>query len=144
MIFLPEINSMLIVNVKKNSMQRNDVPEFLKSLPNVDRNTFDMLLMHCNGDDSIIKDIYESFYQDADLLVMEISEAIQSRQNDSLRQSAHSLSGISGSVGAQKLKEISMLIENYIKAGDTYTAFELSERVGGYYNDFRKDIIGYL
>lgn len=135
---------MLIVNVKKNSMQRNDVPEFLKSLPNVDRNTFDMLLMHCNGDDSIIKDIYESFYQDADLLVMEISEAIQSRQNDSLRQSAHSLSGISGSVGAQKLKEISMLIENYIKAGDTYTAFELSERVGGYYNDFRKDIIGYL
>lgn len=125
-------------------MEKTEALNFLNDIPHVDKGTVDMLLMHSGGEQSIIQEIYEAFFSDADQMVADINQSVGSQQEDELRQQAHSLSGVAGSVGALQLKEIARIIENSLKAGNSRLAFELAPKVPEVYTAFKKELNNYI
>ena len=116
----------------------------INAYPDVDVATIEMLLLHSQGDKTIIQDIYDSFYPDAEQLIAEMQQAIIAMHYDKLRKAAHSLSGVSGSVGAMKLKEASRVVENALKNNDTETALALAGEIENLYLAFKTSLQTYL
>jgi HPt (histidine-containing phosphotransfer) domain-containing protein len=121
-----------------------DKLNFINGFPDVEVATIEMLLMHSQGDKTIIHEIYNSFYPDAEQLIEEMNQAVLTMQYDSLRKAAHSLSGVSGSVGALKLKEASRVVENALKRNDTETALALAGEMRSIYQAFLTSLKTYL
>jgi HPt (histidine-containing phosphotransfer) domain-containing protein len=117
-------------------MEKNEALEYLEEIPHIDRQTINALFLHSNGDKSVLSDIFCEFYSDAGHLVSEITLSGLSAKDFELQQASHSLSGISSSVGALRLKEICRMIDNFIKTGNKSAAFDLSGYVNGYYEEF--------
>lgn len=125
-------------------MEKYEALNLLDNVPHVDKGTIDMLLMHSGGEKSIIEDIYGAFFADVDLMVTDINQSLDSQQEEGLRRHAHSLSGVAGSVGALRLKEIARIIENAIKSGNTELAFHLAPRIPEIYTTFKQEIKNYI
>ncbi len=125
-------------------MEKTEALGFLKDVPHVDKDTIDMLLMHSGSEPAIIQDIYQAFFSDVDQMVADIHQSLDLKQEEDLRQQAHSLSGVAGSVGALRLKEIARMIENSIKSGNPKLAFDLAPQVSDIYSTFKKEIKNYI
>jgi HPt (histidine-containing phosphotransfer) domain-containing protein len=91
----------------------------------LDEETMDMLKSFAKGNQEMIQDIIESFEPEASALIKDIKRASSGDNDyDLLRKAAHSLAGISGSIGALRLRQISSDIENFIKAEKLSEAIE--------------------
>lgn len=121
-------------------MIENEAAEYLLALEHVDKATIEMLLMHTQDDRTVLFEIFDAFYPDAEQLISEIQGAVILEKEESLRRAAHSLAGIAGSVGALKLKEAARYVENSIKKGSPRAAFAIAENMDEIYQDFKADI----
>jgi HPt (histidine-containing phosphotransfer) domain-containing protein len=90
----------------------------------LDEETMEMLKGFAKGNQEMIQEIIDSFEPEASTLIKEIKRAEGEKDFELLRKSAHSLAGISGSIGALRLKQVSSDIENSIKANKHSEAFE--------------------
>jgi HPt (histidine-containing phosphotransfer) domain-containing protein len=101
----------------------------------LDEETMGMLREYAQGSPEIITDIIDSFEPESSVLVADIKKAIGLKDETLLKSSAHSLSGISGSIGALRLKTICSDTENSLKAGNASQAFMLAEMIFPIYEE---------
>ncbi len=116
---------------------------FLERISNaevIEKETIQMLKSHTQGDHTILKDLFDSFNEDAGMMCDEIISAAGKKDFEALRKTAHSLSGTSGSVGAEKLKELSRIIENAVKKQNYAEAVEASAHIKNVFLEFRKQL----
>jgi len=111
------------MNTMKNDLQDYDKMEIL------DDETMEMLREYAQGSPEIITDILDSFEPESSVLISDVNKAINEKDESLLKSSTHSLSGISGSIGAQKLKTICTDTENSLKSGNTEQAFVLAQMI---------------
>lgn len=88
----------------------------------IDQETLHMLQEYGKGNPEVIKDIMDSFAPEAEELIENIRKAHEQENLEALRTSAHSLAGICGSIGALRLKQIAVDMENALKAGQSEQA----------------------
>ncbi|MFW5687296.1 MAG: Hpt domain-containing protein [Bacteroidota bacterium] len=115
--------------------QQNQIKDNYKHLEMLDDETMQMLHEYSEGSPEVIQDIIDSFEPEADKLMEEITRARKSKDTELLRVASHSLSGISGSIGAFRLKQMASDTENAIKAGKTDEAFLIAGAIQSTYDE---------
>ncbi len=78
----------------------------------VDVEVFDLIKEQSEDDSEIVREIYLSYFSETEILMKLINEYAKKCSYEKLRMTIHSLSGISATVGAKKVKEITKDIEN--------------------------------
>jgi HPt (histidine-containing phosphotransfer) domain-containing protein len=124
-------------------MENNDgVPESEKyqNIDILDQETLKMLEEHAVDNPELVKDIFDSFAPEADEIVNKIAKAIEVNDFDTLKSNAHSLAGISGSIGAMRLRQIAADVEAEIKAGDKEKSLEIAGYIFDAYTEFTQMI----
>ncbi len=91
---------------KEDAVAATEIPDNLKEKADLDPETLASLREQTNKDDSIIRDLYSTFLQEADILMKNIHHAIQENDTPSLKESTHSLKGLSATIGAMKVYDI--------------------------------------
>ncbi len=109
----------------------------------LDQDMLDMLNDCADGNLELINDIFDSFTPEADELIKTIQTSIKQKDFESLRKSAHALAGISGSIGAARLQQISTDVENAIKSNKNNVAIEIAEQLFGNYELLKEEINKY-
>jgi HPt (histidine-containing phosphotransfer) domain-containing protein len=102
----------------------------------LDQETMEMLKEHAADNPELVKDIFDSFAPEADELVNKITKAIEMKDFDALKSNAHSLAGISGSIGAMRLRQIAADVEAEIKLGDKEKSLEIVNYIFDAYTEF--------
>lgn len=74
------------------------------------------MLKEVIGDD--LKEILQTFIETAPQIVADMQTALNNGSPDDLRLHAHTLKGSSANVGATRLSDLSLLVENRAKAGE--------------------------
>jgi len=101
----------------------------------LDSETMDVLKEFAQGNPDVVRDIINSFEPEGSVLIDEICTSIATKNLEMLRKSAHSLAGISGSIGASRLKEICADTENSVKAHRNDDAFIIAGKIIPAYNE---------
>jgi HPt (histidine-containing phosphotransfer) domain-containing protein len=122
-------------------MERNEgsISNYL-IIDNLDQETLIMLEEHSTDNPELVRDIFDSFAPEAQELIEKINEAITRDDYQSLKMHAHSLSGISGSIGAMRLKQIAADIEAAVKSNLN----ERARHISTFINDAYQDLIRVL
>lgn len=103
---------------------QNQTQKHYDGIELLDQETLGMLKEYAKDNPELVKDIYDSFAPEAEELVARVIATAAAEDIEGLRKSAHSLAGISGSIGAKRLQVLNSDIENAIKNGDNTTAVE--------------------
>ncbi len=74
--------------------------------PDLDPETLIVLREQTNNDESIIQDFYSTFLQEGDVMMKNIKDALSENNNVLLKESTHSLKGLSATIGAMKVYHI--------------------------------------
>lgn len=101
----------------------------------LDDETMSMLKEYAKGSPEIVQDIIDSYEPEGSVIISEIKKSIKEKNSELLRISAHSLAGISGSIGAIRLKQACAETENAVKAGKIEDAFENTKYIFGIYDE---------
>lgn len=101
----------------------------------IDQETMNMLREYARGNPELVTDIIDSFVPEAEELIVKIEKASQSKDFELLRSSVHSLSGISGSIGASQLRAIASDSENAIKTAEYEKALSLTKQIPDAYRE---------
>ena len=81
----------------------------------IDNDTLEQIKLESDNDDLIVREIYFSYFSEAEILLKRINDYFDKSDYEKLRTKIHSLTGISETVGAKKLNEISKFIESIIR-----------------------------
>ena len=114
-----------------------------KDIDNLDQETVAMLEEHAANNPELVRDIFDSFKPEADELIEKITQAIADKDMNALKSNTHSMAGISGSIGALRLKEIASDMEKEIKSGNNEAAIDLAVHLFPAYSEF-SDLIDNL
>lgn len=106
----------------------------------LDEETMTMLKELSAGNPEILTDILDSFEPEADTVMEEIRKAVSVKDTVSLRTASHSLAGISGSIGAVRLRHACSDTENAIKAGNEEAAILNTAFIFTIYTDLIKKL----
>jgi HPt (histidine-containing phosphotransfer) domain-containing protein len=117
-----------------NNIQ-NKAPNRYSEIELLDDETMSMLKEYAKGSPEIVQDIIDSYEPEGSVIIAEIKKSIKEKNPELLRISAHSLAGISGSIGAIRLKQACAETENAVKAGKMEDAFENTDYIFGIYDE---------
>ena len=85
------------------------------------------------GDKSILKEIFESFISDAEELKENIQKSFNAKSFDEMQQSIHALKGLSATVGANEIHQLTRTIDFELKQSksfqDAYAVEELMQNI---------------
>ncbi len=101
----------------------------------LDDETMEMLREYTQGSPELITDLIDSFEPESSVLVADIKKALEDKDEALLKSSSHSLSGISGSIGALRLRAVCSDTENSFKSGNTEQAFMIAEIIFPVYEE---------
>lgn len=101
----------------------------------LNKKTIDAILELANGDDRVLKEIFNSFLKDAKELSKEINSAVYNLDWEQLQFKVHTLKGLSGTIGARPLFEICKTLSNDLKKGNNMTAVSLANSLALEYNE---------
>lgn len=97
--------------IEKLPVLRSDIVETLKGM----------------GDEETLKNLFQSFVEDAKVLQKELNEAYKKQDYTETRKANHTLNGISGTIGASQMNKICINLSTAIKEEDFNTADQLVE-----------------
>lgn len=109
----------------------------------IDQETVNMLKEYAAGSPELVKDIIDSFRPEAEELVEKIKNILNSsgtKDFEELRKSVHSLAGISGSIGANRLWQIASDTESAIKEPDFDSAIIRAELIPGVFEELVSEL----
>ena len=116
--------------------ENSNILEKYLSIPVVDIETIETLKLHAGGDEDVLKDLFNSFFPEAEEQILELKNAADMDNSELLKKSAHGLSGISATIGANQLKALTADMENYAKSEKYEEAYGLIEYVETFYEKF--------
>ncbi|MBF0541666.1 MAG: response regulator [Nitrospirae bacterium] len=82
-----------------------------------------------NGDIELFKEIYEAFIDDAHTLINELKETIAKNDLDKIKGIAHAIKGASAGIGAVRLMEKALMLEEMTKSHDTNRSQEIVKEI---------------
>jgi PAS domain S-box-containing protein len=97
-------------------------------LPDLDQETLQTLKEQTQYDDQIINDLYLTFLQEADVLLLHIGSSFQKKDYNLLKDSTHALKGLSATIGAMKVYHIASEMDKLHKQkvfGESESLFDL-------------------
>lgn len=106
----------------------------------IDMKVFELIKNQSEGDSSIVREIYLSYFSEAEVLMKLINEHANKNNYEKLRVSVHSLSGISATVGAKKMKEITKDIEIELRNENFNEASVLVPMLNRAFQELKKTI----
>lgn len=83
-----------------------EAEEKLAEKADLDLETLKTLKEQTNNDESIIRDLYSTFLLEGDVMMMNIKDALSENDTQLLKESTHSLKGLSATIGAMKVYHI--------------------------------------
>ncbi len=101
---VPVINHSTPENINNNNMVNQEVLERIKVL--------------AKNNQAYLRNLYLSFKDDLDTLFKETYELISSQQNEALVKNIHTIKGLTGTIGATKLHEITTSFYTQLKEGN--------------------------
>jgi len=137
---IQELLSALSRNSKRTAFQEESpvkkTEEDGQALPPV----FDRegLLERLAGDEDMLLQVVETFLQDAERLVADLTATAQAPDAESLSKAAHALKGAAGSTGAMRLMHIAKQIEEPARKGQIQEAAKLAASLPEELDRFRK------
>ncbi len=100
---------------KKDVQQTDDSLDL--NLPDLDQETLETLKQQTQNDMQIVEDLYMTFLQEAQGLMDSMKDAFADEQNDKIREYTHALKGLSATVGASKMYDITFRMDALHKKG---------------------------
>lgn len=74
-------------------------------------------LIEMAGDDSLVKELFGSYLSDLDELVTKCNESHQTLKIEQLKGDIHTLKGVSGTIGCERMFECCKAINDDLKSG---------------------------
>ena len=111
--------------------------DYYNTLDSIDHETMRMLKEYSVDNPELLKDIFDSFEPEAEELIEKLKLTMEERDFEGLRSAAHAMAGICGSVGALRLRKISMDIELKIKSGSNEEAIAIAKYIYPAYNEYK-------
>lgn len=74
-------------------------------------------LIEMAGDDSLVKELFGSYLNDLEDLVNKCNDSHQKLNIDSLKSDIHTLKGVSGTIGCERMFECCKAINDDLKSG---------------------------
>lgn len=124
--------------------QQINVKEKYHDISVVDVETIEMLKEHAQGNPEIMKDLFDSFIPEAEEQINELKKAVKLKDNEYLKVCAHGMSGISGTIGALRLKTLMKDMENFAKNEEYEKSYQLIEFVDQFFYDFIRKAREYI
>jgi len=132
-------NLFVLTNENIKTTDNYDLAEYDKHHV-VEMKTFDMIKKQSEDNDSIIRDIYLSYFSQAEVLIKLINGHIDRNRYDKLRPSTQSLLELSAVVGAAKLKEVIKDTVYALMRSEYEKVSRLTPVLNSSYNEFKKSI----
>lgn len=110
--------------------------DYYNSFESMDHETMKMLKEYSVDNPEVLKDIFDSFGPESAELIERLKFALEKKDFEILRYAAHAMAGICGSVGALRLRKISMDIEQMIKSGNNLEASKIAENIFPAYDEY--------
>ncbi|GEM_PF-2629844 len=105
-----------------------------------DMGTFEILKSQSDGDRLIVREVYLSYFSEAEILVKLINDHFKKGNYKKLKAPVHSLAGISATVGATKLMKVANDIENSIITNNLEEVSLLVPTLVSFYHEFKRVI----
>ncbi len=125
-----------------SSVDKNSKIDFIASEYDcydvVDMKIFDYLVSQSEGDTTLIREIYFSYFSEAEILIKLINDYFNKNNYEKLLKSINSLSKISATVGATKLLKVARDNQNAIKQNDYDKVKILNPILHSSYLEFKK------
>jgi CheY-like chemotaxis protein len=91
------------------------------------------------GDEEIVKDILESFFQEAPEFLEKIKEAIDNQDMEDIESISHALKGTAGNVNADALRKATLELETQAKKGNPEAFSEQHKIIMNEYQRFMRE-----
>tara|TARA_Y100000589_G_scaffold282435_1_gene279936 strand:- start:376 stop:723 length:348 start_codon:yes stop_codon:yes gene_type:complete len=108
----------------------------------LNKETIDMILELANGDNGVLLELFNSFLKDAKELSEDITSAVCNLEWEEVQFKAHTLKGLSGTIGAKTLYDICKTLNSDLKNGNKMTASSLAYSLSVEYKELEKYIEG--
>lgn len=93
------------------------------------------------GDTDLASTILKEFVENAEVQLARLDECVAASSMDEARRLAHTLKGAAGNVGATALRDVALLLEDWIKRGDLESATMNLEEVRRELEKFKNTLI---
>lgn len=89
----------------------------------INKETLNILSEQIGADDELIKELFQSFINDADSLISMLENAFNNNNSEDFRIANHSLKGLAGTMGADQLHECTQTADKLLKQKNIEDAF---------------------
>ncbi len=97
------------------SEELQPVHDNLDNLPELDDLTIETLREQAQFDDKIIKDLFSTFLDEAQMLINKLEKGINDKDQEAMKENAHALKGLFATVGASRCHHIAAEMDKYHK-----------------------------
>ena len=119
---------------------RLDPPEFPETpAPESEKEIFDgaSLLGRLEGDEDLCREILMGYVEDLPIQMEKLESALRKSDIEAAVRQAHSIKGASANIGAQRLRDTALEIEDAGKRGETETMLFLVRKMGREFERFK-------
>ena len=108
-----------------------------------DKDIFDKngLFERAMGDKELAQELIDLFFDHVPGKIDDLEKALEHKNNDSIKQLAHNLKGSAGNIGAIKLQETALKLENAGKANNINEAILLVSEIKHRFEAFKQHIV---
>lgn len=127
-------------------IQPENVEKQIIPLQNTDENyindeTLTILKEQIGAEDEIIKELFQSFINDADSLISKLENAFNINNEEEYRIANHSIKGLAGTMGADQLHECTQTTDKLLKQKNIVEAFQKFNEIINLYTKTRAFIL---
>ena len=90
-------------------------------MPVLNGNTFANLKKQTQSHPELLKEIFNSFFEDAEEMMNGLNVSVQEQDYDTYTATLHTLKGLSGTIGASRMHELTNLLYSQARA-DNFSA----------------------
>ncbi len=94
----------------------------IHSLPVLNLNTFDNLKKQTQSQPDLLKEIFDSFFEDVTEMMAGLRQSVESKDFENYTATLHTLKGLSGTIGATRLFEITNYLYTQARMNDFSSA----------------------
>jgi HPt (histidine-containing phosphotransfer) domain-containing protein len=106
----------------------------IKDIPILNKQTINTIKLQANGNNSIIREIFESFVYDVQDMINQIDNAVKNADYKQFKILTHTIKGLSATIGASQLHFVSKEMDFLLKEDKKEEAVNLIPSLVQIYN----------
>lgn len=124
------------------SISKDTVPPLGEQNPANDDEVFAKsdLLERALNDETIVRDILESFFADFPLQLKDLEDALELADTERFRNRAHTIKGAAGNIGAPAIYQTAALAEKMATSENLIAAADLVDALSGQFEQFQRAV----